>query len=306
MQKKRILVLGSSYIDFVAKVKRAPERGESIVSNLDHSFLPGGHGLISAITAAKLGSDVIFCSRIGDDDNGKKILDVLRSHNVDTRFVVTDKRKPTGLNSIVVEDSFRSRIISYPGANNALSMDDVEMSFTSYPDAFLMNLDMREDLYADAFKYIKTTDTLTVVSCGNEADDVDPSFFEGVEIFSPNKLQAYKLTGIDPVDANSALHASIKIANRLKCKYVVMKLGDRGAFVYDGVYSDIIPAHNVEVVDTRCAGVIFGAALAHAYLEFEDINKAAMFANAASSFSVSVDGLYSSVPGLDDVKAMFD
>ena len=301
MTKKRLLVFGNSYMDFSIKVKRAPERGETVLSNLEHSFLPGGHGTISAVTAAKYGTDVIYCTRIGEDENGDKLLKALNHHSIDVRFVKNDKRKKTGINAITIENGNRPRTVTFPGANTSLSYDDIESAFMCYPDALLLNCDLRSEFMLDAVKFASSSNIPVILSCGSELTDLDVEDLESVEIFSPNRESVYKLTGIDSVDANSALHACVKIKNKFKCKYIVIKLGDRGCFVFDGVYSEIIPALDVDVVDTTMAGTIFTSALAHKYLETANISTASKFANAAASLSVSKDGAYSSIPELEEI-----
>lgn len=306
MAKKRLLIIGNSYMDFTAKVKRAPERAESVVSNLEHYVYPGGFGVISAVTASKLNSDVVLCTRLGDDENGNKISQCLSENSVDMRFVVTDRRKPTGVNSITAEDGGKLRTIIFPGANNSLIFDDVESSFTSYPDALLLNFDINSGLLTDTIKFANSSNVPIILNCGAEYNGFDFSNIGPIDVFSPNREQAYRITGIDPIDANSALHACIKLVSTVKCKYVVIKLGERGTFVFDGVYSRIIPMHAVDRVDENGSEIIFIAALATALLEFEDINKAALIANAASSFSVSKDGVFSSIPTSEDLKYIYD
>ncbi len=304
MTKKRLLVFGNSYMDFSVKVKRAPERGETVVSTLDHSFLPGGLGTISATTASKYGTDVIYSTRIGEDENGEKLLKSLTSSDVDVRFVKSDKRKKTGINSIVIENGNKTRTVTFPGANTSLSYDDIESAFMCYPDAILLNCDLRSDFILDAVKFASNTNVPVILSCGSELTDLDIEDLGEVEIFSPNRDAVYKITGIDPTDANSALHACVKIINKIKCKYIVIKLGERGCFVFDGVYSEIIPALDVDVTDTTMAGTIFTAALAHKYLETGDISLASKFANTSASLSVSKDGAYSSIPELEEILSM--
>jgi len=306
MAKNRLFVIGNSYVEFVSNVKRAPERTETVVSNADFQIMPGGFGMVAAVSAAGLGVDTLLCTKVGDDENGRKLLSALSACEIDKRFVSIDKRKPTGVLSVVSEDSKKRRTIIYPGANASLSFEDIEYAFTSYPDALLIDLSLNDERVYDAIKLANDKNIPVILSCGSSANDFDFSGIGKLEIFVPNKETALKITGIEPVDADTALHASIKIASAIKCKYIVIKLGDRGAFVYDGTYSKIIPAHEVETVDTAGVGTVFSASLAAAYLELENIYDAASFANAASAYSVSKPGIFSSLPDLEDVKSIFD
>lgn len=306
MSKKKLLIFGNTYMEFISRVKRAPERLETVTSNFDHVIYPGGYGVITAISAAKLGIDAVLCSRIGDDENGEKISKIFSNYDIDARFVVTDKRKLTGVNSVTVEENNFIRTVTFPGANTNLVFDDAELSFTSYPDAILINTAIREDLVVDIIKFANESNIPVILSSENENNVFDYSRLGELEIFLPDRETAYKISGIDPVDANTALHACVKIVNTLKCKYVVIKLGQRGTFVFDGTYSQIIPEHEVEITDRMGSGMIFDAALSSGYLELKDINNAAIFANAAVSFSITKEGAFTSIPDFEDVKELLD
>lgn len=89
----------------------------------------------------------------------------------------------------------------------------------------------------------------------------------------------------------------------VQAKYIVLKLGDRGAFLYDGRQYYTFPAESTPVVDTTAAGDVFTAALTYWYLEKGNILKAADFAGCAAAVSVSRAGASTSVPTLAEVIA---
>jgi fructokinase len=57
---------------------------------------PGGAPANVAFHAAALGASGLLCSRVGCDDAGDALLDHLRRHGLDDRFVQRDKQHPTG------------------------------------------------------------------------------------------------------------------------------------------------------------------------------------------------------------------
>ena len=64
--KKKIVVIGSSNTDMVIKSDRLPKPGETILGG---NFLMnhGGKGANQAVAAARLGGDVTFICKIGND-----------------------------------------------------------------------------------------------------------------------------------------------------------------------------------------------------------------------------------------------
>ncbi|HOM59423.1 MAG TPA: PfkB family carbohydrate kinase, partial [Kiritimatiellia bacterium] len=68
---KRIVVLGSTNTDMVVKAERIPAPGETILGG---RFLmnPGGKGANQAVAAARLGAEVVFIAKVGDDLFGRE------------------------------------------------------------------------------------------------------------------------------------------------------------------------------------------------------------------------------------------
>ena len=139
MAKKRVLVVSSANLDFVQRMKRVPYAGETVAEDENgYDYLPGGKGANSAISFARFGADCVFACRLGKDDAAERLVSTYRSEHIDTRFIGFDEKLPTGLASVLVEENGKNRIIVYPGANNALSAEDVEDAFGCYPDAVFL------------------------------------------------------------------------------------------------------------------------------------------------------------------------
>ena len=70
--KERILVISSANIDLSVKAKRFPAAGETLISDGDYAYLPGGKGANASRALAALGADTVFLCRLGDDSNGRR------------------------------------------------------------------------------------------------------------------------------------------------------------------------------------------------------------------------------------------
>ena len=124
-----------------------------------------------------------------------------------------------------------------------------------------------------------------------------------VEIFSPNEAETFEYTGIKPEGADSSLRAALALWRRVRCRYVVIKQGARGACLYDGKKFDMIPAERVErVADTTAAGDTFTAAMTLEYLRYGDIKRAMRYGSAAAAIAISRNGASSSVPTANEVE----
>lgn len=302
---KRILVAGSSNIDFLLTTPYIPAPGETLISSGKYAFTPGGKGANAAVAARSFGADVVFCSRVGDDAYGDRLVEVFKARGIDTRNVRVDRIEQTGLAVVMLEKNGANRIIVYSGANSKISDTDVEDAFTtSYPDAVLTQFEIRPEAVISAAKCAADEGVPLFVDAGPARSDFPLEQLERVEIFSPNEVETEILTGIRPNNLENCLRASIALCNRVDIKYVVLKLGSRGCYVYDGKYCDLISPYDVSVVDTTAAGDVFTAAITAEYLRTGDILASARYANAAGALAVSKLGAISSVPTDEEVRAL--
>ncbi len=296
--KPRILVVGSSNIDFVCRVSRVPCAGRTLVSDGAYAFVPGGKGANTAVCAGRLGADIVFCTRVGNDGYASQLKERYERENVDTRFVKLDKNAQTGLAVVLVEDDGSNRIIVYPGANELLSVDDVEDAFTCYPDALLLQLEIPTPIVLSSIEFAQKNNVPVFLDAGPATADFPLEELGKLEVFSPNEIETQIYTGINPNSSDNCLRAVIALSERVDAKYIVLKLGDRGCFVYDGTHCrHIAPFEVKEVVDTTAAGDAFTAAMTHKYLtNGADIYSACEYANLVGAYVVTKKGAFSSLP----------
>src|ERR1700743_1211817 len=114
-----IVVVGSSNTDMVAKAARLPLPGETV---LGEAFMmaAGGKGAKQAVAAARLGADVVFVAKIGNDVFGKQALENFCREGIDTSCIVADSDRPSGVALITVDARGENCIVVAPGANGSL------------------------------------------------------------------------------------------------------------------------------------------------------------------------------------------
>ncbi len=304
MKKQRILVVSSANIDFVQRMRRVPYAGETVSEpELKYSYVPGGKGANSAISFARFGADCVFVCKLGKDSNGRRLTALYQREGIDTRYIAEDDEEPTGLASILVEDNGKNRIIVYPGANSKINQNDIEEGFTCYPDALYLQLEIPDDAVIDACRRANNEDIPVFIDAGPARLDFPLKKLGKIEIFSPNESETRVFTGIAPTSEESCLRAAIKLSTLVDAKYIVIKLGDRGAFIYDGREYYMIPAENVRAVDTTAAGDVFTAVMVYVYLQNKNIVSAVKYATCAAAISVTRAGASTSIPTREEVIA---
>ena len=302
-QKPRILVVSSANIDLMARMRSVPHVGETVLESNRYDYIPGGKGANSALAIAKTGGESVFCCKLGSDTHGAKLVGIYEGSGINTRFVTADKKERTGLALVMVEQNADNRIVVYPGANRRLRPADVEDAFTCYPDALYLQFEIPEETVLAAADMAHAQGVPIIVDAGPAVRDFPLESLGPVEIFSPNEEETYAYTGIRPSSLESCLKACLALANRVQAKYYVLKLGERGVYLYDGKYYNVLASYNVEEVDTTAAGDAFTAAMPVEYLRSYDIKRACEYGNIAGAITVSRPGAFPSIPSHEEIKA---
>ena len=290
--KKRILTVSSANMDFVMKVARVPEAGQTLLDDGSFRFVPGGKGANAAVAI----------QRLGNDRNGDELRRIYAREGVDCRFIVTDPERATGLASIMVEPSGQNRIIVFPGANAAICSDDVESAMLCRPDALFMQLEIAADAIIYAARYAAERNIPIFIDAGPALPDFPFAKLPRLEVFSPNETETEAYTGIVPSSPEACLRAATALSRMVDAHYYVIKLGGRGAYIYDGKYYFCLPAFDVKAVDTTAAGDAFTSALTLEYLRCGDIERAGRYANLVGAMTVGRAGALPSLPTEAELK----
>ena len=295
-----IYVVGSSNTDMVVKTDKLPLPGETVIGG---TFLmnPGGKGANQAVAAARLGGQVTFVARIGDDVFGAEAIAQFQRENINTAFITKDKLHPSGIALINVDARGENCIAVASGANAQLGIGDVEQSLKSINGQAILLLQLEIPL--DTVRY--TVDqgyekNMKVILNPAPANTLKEEIFPHLFAVTPNESEAERLTGIKVNSIESAEKAA-HILHQKGASNVVITLGSKGAYLFNSETSQLIAATPVVAVDTTAAGDCFNGALAVALSENKPLEMAVAFACKAASISVTRMGAQSSMPSRKEV-----
>ncbi len=293
--KKVIVVIGSSNTDLVIQTEKFPQPGETVIGG-EFSTFAGGKGANQAVAAARLGGDVFFIARVGNDGFGEESLKGFLKDNIHIKYVFKDDNYPTGVASIVIDDSGQNTIVVAPGANNQLSVTDIDKSMDAIEMASIVLIQL--EISMDTVRYVlnKLSDLgKRVILNPAPAQKIKDSLYSKIYLITPNETEAFLLSGIKVKNTKSASKAA-DVFIKKGVQNVIITMGEKGAFFKNVKEQFHIPANKVHVKDTTAAGDIFNGALAVALAEGRNWKEAVLFANVASAIGVSRLGAQASVP----------
>jgi len=287
-------------MDMVVKTTRIPQPGETVLGGT-FFMNPGGKGANQAIAVARLGANVAFIGKIGDDIFGRQSSQLFQDEGVDIGGLIADEDQPSGIALITVDEEGENSIVVAPGANARLYPKDVESAFQYYPDAqiLLVQLEIPLDTVRFAAEIAKQKG-ITVILNPAPANKSIPDFYNLIDIITPNVTEAEMLTGVKITDNETALIAARKLRS-FGVPKVIITLGSSGAILLDGDEFHQVEAPKVTAVDTTAAGDVFNGALAVAISEGKTLPEATAFACKAASIAVTKLGAQASIPYRNEV-----
>jgi len=298
-----VLVFGSLNLDLVTYADKLPAIGETIVGEKLLKF-PGGKGLNQAIAARRAGSEVLMVGSIGNDADGDYLFDILKSENIDPKFI-TKTSEQTGIAVIEVSKSAENRIIIIAGANSKTRFSNEVL--TSSPSV-TVSLAQLETPIAEVAKFIHESKAAGKITMLNPApiQKLDQQLLQDTDYLIANETEASFLIGsaVEHLSKDEAL----TIARQLQkngSKKVIITLGEQGSVYLDQEKELFTPAYKVKAVDTTAAGDAFCGAFATAISENKPVEYALKFASAAGGLAATKAGAVPSLPTQQEILSMF-
>ena len=283
----KLAVIGSINMDQVVSTERIPGKGETLAGS-DLRYISGGKGANQAVAMARLGAEVTMFGCVGDDDNGRQLLNALKDEGVDTSHISVRKDAPTGLAIITVSEN-DNVIIVVSGANGLVDRAYIDSIADQLIDNDLVVLQHEIPLdtvhYAVSFCYEKG---IPVVLNPAPAAEVPKDIVEKVKYLTPNEHEAALIFGAD-ADIN-------EVMKDYKEKLIVTQ-GSKGVSVCLANGEILtVPSIKANIVDTTGAGDTLNGAFSVRIAAGDSIEDALRYANTAAGLSIEKFGAQGGMP----------
>lgn len=292
---KKIIVIGSSNVDMVVRTSHLPAPGETILGG-EFFMNQGGKGANQAVAIKRLGGNLIFMAKLGNDVLGRQSVGYFKKEGIDTRYIALDEDSASGVALISVDNHAENSIVVASGANMLLNEQDVDKMLEEMCEGDILLMQLEIPLQTVEYAARKAFGKgVKVVLNPAPARSLPKELFRHLYMVTPNRIEAEMLTGIKIANDADVEKVAEEIC-AMGVKNVIITLGSKGCFIREEGVSYRIDAFKVEPVDTTAAGDTFNGALCVGLSEGMDLKQAAVMASKASSIAVTRMGAQSSIP----------
>lgn len=290
----RIACVGITVLDRIWYLADLPKEGGKYVAN-NYTEVGGGPAATAAVAAAKLGADVDFIGRVGDDDTGSRLLAELESLGVNTRFTRIFKGARSSQSAVLVDASGERIIANYPSPDLPEEADWLQDIDFSQWDVVLADVRWHDGA-KQALSLARQQGVTTVLDADITPQDI-------AELVALSDHAAFSAPGLQRLTQIAEVESALKKAQTLTNGHVYVTQGKDGCYWLEKGALSYLPAFQIDVVDTTGAGDVFHGALAVGLAQNQPTQDAVRFASAVAALKCTRPGGRAGIPDCDQTRS---
>jgi ribokinase len=294
--ERRIIGIGGLFMDIIVETDALLRPGETKNAK-NISMMGGGKEHNQALAAKRLGGNVSFIGRVGNDNFGPILKRMLEEEGIDSKNVSVSEKESSPVAVIMVREDGQNAMLGHHGSMKELDVNHLNMKFNKSDIVLAASY-----ISTNILDHVKKAGA-TVVLNASPFNEGNRNALQYADYIIINSLEASDWSGSrDVASSEKELAEQAKKIRARSNQVVIITRGDAGVFCDTGKKMISIPGRKVKVVDTAGAGDCFMGAFAVGISEGRDLNSVLEFANMAASLSVQKKGTSSSFPKREDLE----
>jgi sulfofructose kinase len=286
---KKIVGIGYCPIDELIVLPSYPVQGEKIT--LQYSSREGGGAAATAmVVLSMLGAQTFFISRVGNDEQGRFLIDGMEKKGVNCDYVQITKEQSTNRTIILIDSSTgKATVITEKLRCDETLHFDVQKILMG---AFILHLDGHFSKNALSLaKFAKAEGILISIDAGRYRPGIE-SLLKLSDIIITSKSFA-----LDHASSSSPREALSFFKKKYNAQIIGITLQKAGAICWSKkegeITSEGIP---VKVIDDSSSGDIFHGAFLYGVINSWPLHKTLTFANGTAAYSCKFYGGRNGIP----------
>lgn len=285
--------LGICTVDYSCLLSHYPKLDEKMDVTA-FAFNGGGPIPNALVTLARLGAKTAYIGVVGDDDNGKFVLENFEQEWVDISGVVVDKNCETNQAFIWIDQTTGKKTVVL-NKNSSAELLPNEVSSRHVTSTRYLHVDGREtEATIAAIEMARDAGVEIVLDAGSIRNNMD-KILNMVDY--PIVSEAFCVDYLGTSDFEKGLEILLKKG----ASTAIITCGAKGCYGADSSQMIHQPAFNVNAVDTTGAGDVFHGAFIFSLLQNWTLQKSLKFASATAALKCTQIGGRSGIPDLSKV-----
>ncbi|MBP5984532.1 MAG: carbohydrate kinase [Fluviicola sp.] len=242
--------------------------GEMLWDELPTGALPGGAPMNVALRLRSFGDEAVVISKVGNDDRGDELVQLLSDSNVDTSLIQNDTNLQTGKVTVTLNEAGNaSYSIVQPVAWDAISLTKELIDEVNSADFFVFgSLVTRDERSKSTLDELLKHAPVKIFDVNLRApfytSDSVFQYMMQADIIKLNDEELYLLMQ-EKRSSKTEKDLILSLATTTKTEIICVTRGDRGALLFANGNFFEHPGFKVSVVDTIGAGDSFLATFIH-------------------------------------------
>ncbi len=295
---KWVLVIGDLMLDryLVGSVSRISPEAPVPVVRLKESFdRIGGSGNVAA-NVAMLGIKAVLVGQIGNDIDGKKLIEILKKNHIGTEGVIKNKNPTTTKTRIIGEHQQMMRV----DQEAAIDLIDakalikkITILLNKKPTIVILSDYAKGVLSEQLCKYVIRLARSKKIPVLVDPKGIYYGKYKNATAITPNKKEVIEACNIHITKKTNFLKPLLKLKKLLNLQFIVMTKGENGIDLIQGNSIKNLPAVNQQqVFDVSGAGDTVIATLAACMIAKMPIERSLNIANIAAGIVISKLGTF--------------
>lgn len=301
---RRVVVIGDALLDHYVRgtaSRISPEAPVPILRAQAEEWLPGGAANVARNVALQ-GARVTFVSRIGDDAEGTRLVELLAGEPNISVVVERDRQRPTPLKTRLLAHGQQMLRVDRedPGPTSEVAerrlLRAIDKAIAAC-DGVIVS-DYGKGLLSDAvLARVFAAAAKKGVDVFVDPKGTDYARYRGAAVVTPNRKEAQEASGVAIIDEASAARAAALLRRQTKARTICITMSEEGIAVFpQRGRATTIPARAREVFDVTGAGDTLIALLALARFSGASDIEAAEIGNTAAGIVVGRSGVAAPTP----------
>lgn len=294
---------GALNVDRLCRVNDfAPKDGETFIVEEQKSC--GGSASNTIIGTSKLGLNVGYIGKIGNDSNGLMMKEYLEENNVNTNHLIIDSDNETGEVIGFIDNQGDRKLYVTPKTNDKIFNNEINRDYIRNTKILhltsFVGLNDNDPSINTQFELLKELSGDVIVSFDpgmlyvNRGKEFMDELIKYTDILLINENELLIATDMNDID-----EAINYVAD--KVDILVLKRSTRGSFIKSGDEEYHINIFEVDAVDTTGAGDAYNSGFLYGYIKGYSLREAGIIGSYIAACSTTKTGATEALPSIDEI-----